>query len=410
MVHLSANDFYEVQASSLLSELDTQALVMLYQPFIGVEAIASYLTLKQRLLFQDITGIETIQQLLILLDLNLTQFHHARLRLEGVGLIQTTRVSIGDAFQYRFDLFAPKTVHAFFDDPLLSGMLRLAIGDKRMDHIQQMYAKTPLDGTSENVSASFGEVFHPDLNHPAFLHVSNRALLGRQSASSRRTFDIENLKQHLLQQDISVSILESQWTTLSDYATLYGLDELALAELLLSERVLNLMTGVINYDELGRLAALEKRLPFVRKRQQAKRLEETSDKAVQVNLMETLSPLDYLRLKQHGADPSSPDVKLITDLYFSQQLPHPVINALVDYVLTTQDNTLSRAYTLKLAASLSREKLEHAIDTLDYFTKVAQKGMKAPKSSKRPTNSPSQEQPVSQEELEDLAEQMKAFK
>jgi replication initiation and membrane attachment protein DnaB len=135
-------------------------------------------------------------------------------------------------------------------------------------------------------------------------------------------------------------------------------------------------------------------------------LEETSDKAVQVNVMETLSPLDYLRLKQHGSDPSSPDVKLITDLYFSQQLPHPVINALVDYVLTTQNNTLPRSYTLKLASALSREKIEHAIDTLDYFTKVSQKGIKSTKPHKSSVKEQTSEKPVSQEELDDLAEQM----
>lgn len=410
MVHLSTKDFYEVHMQSLLSELDTQALILLYQPFIGVEAVATFLTLKQRILFQDITNYDTIESLLTLMDVNLTQFHHARLRLEGVGLLKTTRIVVGETAQYRFDLFAPKTFSTFFDDPLLSGMLRLSVGEKHVDYIQRLFQQSPIDAHAEDVSASFGEVFHPNLQDPAFNSVTKQGLLGRASSQAKRTFDLESFQHHVSQLNLPFAGLSTQWHQLVEYATLYGLDELALAEILLSDRVYNVMTGVVNYDELGRLAALEKRLPFVRQRQHAKLLDATTDRAHQINAMETLSPLDFLRSKQHGADPSSPDVKLISDLYFSQQLPHPVINALVDYVLQTQNNTLPRAYTLKLASSLSRENVKHAIDALDYFSRVTQKGQRPKKTSSPVQSDTKQETPIQEDELKALEDAMKAFK
>jgi replication initiation and membrane attachment protein DnaB len=52
------------------------------------------------------------------------------------------------------------------------------------------------------------------------------------------------------------------------------------------------------------------------------------------------------------------------------RLAHPAINALVHYVLETKNNTLPRSYIEKLASSISREGLTHAIDVLDYFAKI----------------------------------------
>jgi replication initiation and membrane attachment protein DnaB len=86
--------------------------------------------------------------------------------------------------------------------------------------------------------------------------------------------------------------------------------------------------------------------------------------------MEQLNPTDFLQLKQHGAEPSLSDIKLVRTLAIEMKLSFPVINALIHYVLTEQNNTLPRAYTEKLAASLGREGLTTALDTMDYFVRV----------------------------------------
>ena len=402
MVQIRSKDFYEIRQKSIISDLDDRFLVLLYQPFIGVEATALYLTLKVHEAMQTFGDLQPIDHLLTLTDLNLTQLHHARSRLEAVGLLQTHRQKLGEQASFSFLLYAPKSVAEFFADPLLSGMLAIQIGEKATQQIKDVYLQPIEEKTTENVSASFGEVFHPNLDNPLFATASTSGLLGRKTSSIRKPFDQVSFLEHLRQMDVPVTVFEPHMKTLIDYATLYGLDELALSELLLAPHVTNLMTGDIQFEELGRLASLEKRLPFVRQRQQKKLLKTTSDRTVDINEMETLSPYEFLQKKQHGATPSAPDLKLVSELYFSMHLPYPVINALIDHVLRTHENTLPKSITLKIAASLGREHLEHAIDTLDYIAKVENQWKKSYKSTPKPTTTPpkSQDTPIDDAELE----------
>lgn len=411
MTQITSKDFYEIRIQSLLSDGDDRLLTLLYLPFIGSEALTLYLTLKRREPLQPFGDVHAISQLLTFLDLNLTQLHHGRSRLEAVGLMQTSRLKLNDVWSYQFALYAPKSFADFFEDPLLSGMLTLAIGDKERQRLEDMHRLPELNGSSEDASASFGEVFHPDLNHSVFNQSASSALLGRASPSLRKPFDEVSFQDHLQKLDVNPALFQQHLPLLIDYATLYGLDELALSELLLAPKVTNLMKGTVNFEELTRLALLEKRLPFVRQRQQKKWIDSTSDRATQINQMETMSPFEFLQFKQNGATPSAPDLKLAEELHFSMHLPYPVINALFDYVLRTQENTLPKSLTLKIAASLGRENLQHAIDTLDYFVKVENKGKKQPKNKGlvTPETIPSTSS-QSADEIDDLEAQLKALK
>jgi replication initiation and membrane attachment protein len=289
-------------------------------------------------------------------------------------------------------------------------MLTLAIGEKERQHIEDMHRMQPSDEAYEDISASFGEVFHPDLNHQAFNQTTSSALLGRTTSTLRKPFDAVSFQDHLQKLDVNPALFQDQLPLLIDYATLYGLDELALSELLLAPKVSNLMEGTINFDELTRLAILEKRLPFVRQRQQKKMLDSPSTRAAEINQMETLSPFEFLQLKQNGATPSAPDLKLAEELHFSMQLPYPVINALFDYVLRTQENTLPKSLVLKIAASLGRENLKHAIDTLDYFVKVENKGKKPFKIKPVVTADSTQKPASTSNDSEDLEAELRALK
>jgi replication initiation and membrane attachment protein DnaB len=98
-----------------------------------------------------------------------------------------------------------------------------------------------------------------------------------------------------------------------------------------------------------------------------------SDLAKKINLMETKAPKDYLAYLQDGTKPATADIRLINDLSKNYHLPNPVINAVVDYVLTKADNVLSRAYAEKVAASLVRENARTAVDAMNYLRKIDKK-------------------------------------
>jgi replication initiation and membrane attachment protein DnaB len=87
--------------------------------------------------------------------------------------------------------------------------------------------------------------------------------------------------------------------------------------------------------------------------------------------MESTNPIDFLRYVQQGTQPTGPDIKLVNDLSLKQGLSFPVINALIDYVLQKKNNTLPRAYVEKIASTLAREQIVHAIDAMDFLMKIA---------------------------------------
>ena len=114
-----------------------------------------------------------------------------------------------------------------------------------------------------------------------------------------------------------------------------------------------------------------------------------TDLANKINLMEKVSPAKYLSYLQNSTVPASSDLKIINDISKKFQLPNAVINALIDYVLATNDNILSRALTEKIAASLAREGVVTAIDAMNYLKKIRKRGKKKDpsNSSANPSNS-----------------------
>ena len=373
MLTIQSQDYFSLRSMTLFSATDTEVLYSFYQPFIGAFATSLYITLHELFRQHDYQMLPYLQ-LIQSTQGNLTDLLHARRTLEAIGLLRTYQLKKNQSTVYTFVLYAVKTPEAVFSDPLLKGLLTQALGDKGMRHLVQRYALPPLDDIGVEVSASFSDVFHPDLNHPAFLPHHGDKLQGKTTHTIRKAFDqvafetILTSQFHIQANHIAPALMQQ----LVDIAMLTGLDETALAEHVVS--TMDLMTNEVNLEQLLKLASEEKKFGFIQQRkQQLKLLSPTSDIAEAVNQMEILTPVEFLRLKQGGHDPALADVYLVRDLKLKKGLTNPVINALVHYVLLTQHNTLPRAYVEKIAANLGRENYQHAIDTLDYFEKVNDK-------------------------------------
>ena len=126
----------------------------------------------------------------------------------------------------------------------------------------------------------------------------------------------------------------------------------------------------IDYEKLKKRFEDDNHFPNFRSFNKENNISSKSNLASKINLMETVSCRDYLRVKQNNTMPSSADMRLINDLSEKFGLPNPVINAIVDFVLVKQDNTLPRAYTEKIASSVARENLKTAYDTMGYLRKI----------------------------------------
>ena len=173
-------------------------------------------------------------------------------------------------------------------------------------------------------------------------------------------------------------------------ATLYGIDEESAAQ-----AVIELYNPKASKDERVDFEELAERFKeqynfqylYVRGGEnRTSVIRSETDLARKINLMEKLSPRDFLAVLQNGVAPANVDLKLLNDLSGVFKLPNCVINALVDYVLTINDNILARPLVEKIAASLVREGVKTTIDAMNYLKKNKIKKKKSGKDDSNESN------------------------
>ena len=379
---LANQDFLEVRLASLIADFDRDTLSNLYQPMIGFEGLALYMTLWSEAHNERVSPLCTHEQLFLRMRIPAGAFVEARKYLEATGLLKTF-VAQGEGYKiYHYELYAPKSPRGFFDDALLYGMLIKSIGESNANRLKNIYLIEPKQDYGEEITAQFTEVFHPEFSDEAFIEAANndRKIKGRNAGKIKGQFSYEDFFKHL--SEIS-QIKESAFskTTMKEIerlATLYGVDEIDAAELVNQLYEPDKPKGQrIDLDKLAKLMQEKTDYKYhhsgPRPKQDPNLTRGETDLARKINLMETKSPKDYLSILQGGTKPAAADLKVINDLSKNYNLPNPVINAIVDYVLYKADNVLSRPYAEKVAVSLVRENIRTAVDAMNYLKKVDKK-------------------------------------
>lgn len=379
MVILSENDYLDVKLKSLIADYDTETLSNLYQPIIGYAALAVYFTLVSEAKNQEITSVISHNQLLNRLQMSPGDFIEARQRLEAVGLLRSYVEGTGKSKAYYYRLYAPKTPYDFFADVLLYGMLIKVIGETDAKRFKTIYQKK-VDSSGEEITSSFNDVFKPNFNDPSF----SKALDG-VSASGRRIGKIKsefNYDLFFEQLYTNSRIMKEAFTKqdmkeIERLATLNGVGEedVAYAVSQIYEP-LNPKGKHVNFDVLAKMlqdnpSAYYSHITAFKRR--AKKKAGDNDLAAKIKFMDQLAPKDYLRLLQSGVEVALSDLRLIDDISKKYSLKNGVINALIDYVLTTNEKVLSRYLCDKLASSMASEKIGTAFDAMQYLAAMRRK-------------------------------------
>ena len=139
MDYLLDSDFYEVQVVSLITNIDRDVLIDLYQPLVGANAVMLYLTLYKKSKEDDSTDFYTMSDLFATMNLSAGQIVDARKALEAVGLIQTYFKNEQELRYFIFEIFAPKSPKDFFDDVLFNGLLISYVGEKNAEKLAFKY-------------------------------------------------------------------------------------------------------------------------------------------------------------------------------------------------------------------------------------------------------------------------------
>ena len=124
-----------------------------------------------------------------------------------------------------------------------------------------------------------------------------------------------------------------------------------------------------------------RKYPYLVQKKTRSQMSGNTELGSEIKKMEELSPIDWLAQKQNNAKIPAPDMNIIYSLSNNYGLSNGVINVVLDYVLKANNNMLSKNYCEKIAASLLREKIETAIDAMNYLEKL--KISKTPRSSSR---------------------------
>ena len=141
-----------------LSLDDMNVLSLLYAPLIGSDALQLYLSLSSLISRNNLSSIEFVHQdLYDILHMSEKVFMNARLKLEGIGLMETYSDSNEDL---SYVLFIPQTANSFIKDGVLGIYLNALIGPENLNNILSYFNCERIENMGyENITKTFDEDF-----------------------------------------------------------------------------------------------------------------------------------------------------------------------------------------------------------------------------------------------------------
>lgn len=380
-VALYPADIYQVVDKSLLSEMDELVLNMLYMPIIGNTAIVLYLKLQSEAKNTYVSTELTHHHLMTSMGLTLDNIKESRLRLEGIGLLKTYYHK-DDINSYVYELYSPVSAQEFFNHPIFNVVLYNNVGKTEYNRLFD-YFKTPHISLKdyEDITAPFDKVYK-SRNYTS-LELSNEDVISKNKLLLKYEldFDFDLLVSSIPKEMFNERCLnKSTKELIINLSFLYEIDPVTMADLIrasLTEK------GTIDKDELRKNTRKyyqvnnNNRLPSLLFKSQPEYLKsatgDNSKRGKMINIFESYSPVEFLKVKYKGVKPTDRDLKLLEMLLYDLKLPAAVVNVLIDYTLKTKGNKLSRSYVETLAGQWKRNGIETASEAMDLAEKEHKK-------------------------------------
>lgn len=410
MDYVSKNDFYEIRVASLITNMDRDSLLELYQPIIGAKATSLYLTLSTQNKNKDGGEFFKTEQLLKSMQLTAGEFASARKFLEAVGLIRTYESTQEDVRYYIYVIYSPKSPKAFFEDTLFKGLLILSVGEKEAKRLANKWkVNLTIPEEYHEVSASFLDVYNLDYDDPSFRKEFGVSLLGRDHGRANLEFNYD-LFFGYVNENSSIntsSFKKKDMKEISRLGRLFGLDEKRMAFIVIDEYILEGPTH-LDFEKIKDRCEQEIRFSQIKTTEKSN-VSGDSELAKKIRLMEETSPAKFLQYLQQGTKPARSDIAIVNALSKDYGFGNGIINVIVEYVLYKNDNVLSRNYAEKIAASLAREGVTTTVDAMNYLKKLTSKTSSKKKVVKVETKV-EDENDVSLEEINDLLNDLEVTK
>lgn len=369
-------DRYVVINKSVLSDTDRNIIINLYEPLIGPLAVSLYFTLWNDLgTFNMMSRDLTHHHLMVVLKTGIANIKLARESLESFGLLKTYAKE-GNVNDYIYELYSPLTPLEFFNHPILNIVLYNNVGDREYELLKSMYRYPKIDLKDyTNITKRLDEVYDPSkfaLSNDLMDKKTNSILV-----EPRINFDevIASIPKGIINER---ALNKKTREFINNLAFIYNIDTLRMTELIRS--VLNEF-GNIDKNGLRILARKDYQfkkgtLPTLVYRTQPEYLKnplgDNSRKGRITTAFENTTPYDFLKIKNHGAEPLPRDLKLVEHLLIDLELTPAVVNVLLDYVLKKSKNKLVPSYVEMVASQWKRAGIKTASEAMEFAEKEYQ--------------------------------------
>lgn len=375
-------DGYKVKTDGIITEFNRKVLLKLYQPLMGAHALSLYFSLLEEVEENKLwSKAKPHSQLLTTLGISLQAFFEARLKLEGLGLVRSYKKAELDDQTFVYELLAPLTPRQFFEDGLLNIYLFSQVGHKRYQELQQLFIDQKFDRTEySEVTRNFQDVFEPFRFGNETPEIPSESEFMEEKTPSKIKLDSKEFDWGYFYQLLSPNMLsrdqitESVMDTILKMHAIYQVDEKEMPSFLYGALDAR---GTIQLEQLRKIIRESYQLKHhdlpklvtrskeeVAAKEAQSKSEVNDEEALQVYL-ESVTPFQLLIDIADGAEPAETDLRVIEEVMTKQNLPKPVMNVLIEYVLLRLDGKISRNYMMTIAAHWKRKNVKTAKEAME---------------------------------------------
>lgn len=377
--NLLASDSYTIINQSVFTEFDKKILVNLYEPIIGYSAIALYLTLISDLDKLELMSLTyTHHHLMTIMKSDLTNIEKSRKALEALGLLKTYVKKSNNSNEYLYELYSPLSPYEFFNNSILSILLKNNIGDMEYNNLVKYYRHPnfKLD-EYEEITSKLNDTF----TSVSSIEANNEEL----RKQTKLGVAIDNLIDFdLIIESIPSGLINAKTFNkrmrelINELAFVYNIDTLKMCDII---RLVLSENGVISKDKLRE--AVRKSYEFNNNGSKPTLIYKTqpeylktridgSASSKMIYVFENTTPYEFLKSKNKGVEPIKRELDILDHLASDFKLTPGVINVLIDYEIRINDGKLLKNHIDAIASSW----IKKGIKTVPEAMETARKNYK----------------------------------
>lgn len=369
MKELLTSDIYQVRSSYMLDLTGYKTLLQLYQPLLGMEATALYLTLNSELDQMTLTKSPAlISRLCKICGFSLNSLQDAFNKLEAVGLV-CSYVKQKNDNRYLFDLQMPLSPQEFMNHRILNSLLKERLKDEYEKTVATFQVYNVNLNDYQEITSSFTDVFEIHLNDKKVLQT--KKYKQKIHNSIENNYDLTLFYQGLENLQLSKKMFTADdEKAIQQLGILYQINALDMQDLVKQSMVENHLNSRLlaqNCRNYYDLKIPEKFTEVFHKQSPLLQSEKQGESSLQKHIyyLENISPYDLLKDKMGGKEPLKRDLQVIESVLTTLQLEPGVVNVLIETTLQKCDQSLPKNFIEALGSQWKRKKIKTVQEAIE---------------------------------------------